>query len=750
MGGSPSSKPAPVRQANIMFSKRKSLSLGRASIKVYVIKGDLATENNDATVCTASKNLDLKRGRASRALLDVAGDGMQVDCASKYPTGIDFSEVAVVDAGNLPCQKVFFVALPVLGTGHQELKGLKRLITKCLNEANNNKFKSIALPSLGTGLLNYPADQVANITLQSIEEFSNQPQTISLKYVNIVIFHKDSDSYNAFVTAAKSWTSSAGEATGGVKPKVIPIGLRSIVSRQMSNGDGRNSIGNIKIHVVEGEIAKFKDAEIIVNNTDSNLKLRNGGMSEAILEEAGEELQEECDSDYPNGIKIGEIAVTGSYNLGCKEIYHGTLPKWDKNKAATATKPLCRFVCSCLKQAEQDRIKSIAFPTIGTGSLNYPANISAETMFQCFKKHQNTCAQTSLSDIYIVVYTKGDQWKSIKKTFEDELQKALSAEDIDEELEDDESNDVMYKILEQAAKNALDRTMAPPKGTPDWFKHQFKTNPRPPCYWTEFTTKKTLKDWQLDSDDLKPHRVVVDNQTFNTVKFLTENTWQSQHVGKGRDSRGLDNLKYSNIRVTKVERIENCELFEKYALKRQELFRRAGKYGNFDLLESVKQSSGPILTTSAIQQGSVLDLDVHPEINEHYMFHGTQEEVVDTIMKQGLDSRLGGTDAMFGQGVYAAESSTKSDQYADPVSKRSRGEKKMFLIRMCLGQVYVTRTPKPYARAPCKRCYEDKCSCNDNSFFDSVVGDGGWNFREFVVYDRTQVYPEYLITYQRV
>jgi hypothetical protein len=34
--------------------------------------------------------------------------------------------------------------------------------------------------------------------------------------------------------------------------------------------------------------------------------------------------------------------------------------------------------------------------------------------------------------------------------------------------------------------------------------------------------------------------------------------------------------------------------------------------------------------------------------------------------------------------------------------------------------------------------------------YDSVVDDAGRLFREFVVYDGSQCYPEYLITYRRV
>ncbi|XP_060577021.1 protein mono-ADP-ribosyltransferase PARP14-like isoform X2 [Ruditapes philippinarum] len=740
-----------TKHRNMNFNERKRVPLGAANINVCIIKGDLTIEKSDVIVCTASKNLDLSRGRASKALLEKAGSMMKDDCEQQYPDGIEYDEIAVVNAGNLPCKKVYFVALPVWGTGHDEQKGLETLLKKCIKCASDNNCESIAFPALGTGLLKYPADKVAHWTLQYVEDFSNSTPNTSLKYVNIIVFYQDNASFNAFEQEARSRSSksSQGGASGGVKAKNA-IGMRSIVSRQMSNGggDGRDSIGNINVSIKVGELTSFQ-ADVIINNTQEDLQLDSGALSNAILDAAGPGLQEECDECYPHGIQGGEIASTGGYSLKASRVYHGTLPTWNNNKSASAKKPLCRFICNCLKQAERDQFQTLAFPTLGTGSPSYPARISAQTMFECIKKHQNTCSNTCISDIIIVVYNKGDNWKKIRAAYEQELSKALD-HDSDDEEDEESNNKAMYRLLEMAAKNSLERTVAPPKGTKDWFKHQYKTNPRSPGYWTEFTDNKTLKDWRLDCDDVRPKRILVDQQTFDAVKKVALETWQKQHVGQGRDAKGLDSLNYSNIRITKVERIENCELFEKYALKRQDLFHQASKQGEFTRLDKVKGSSGKIMTTSSIPKDSALSRDIHLEINEHYMFHGTLESVVDTIIKQGLDCRLGGASAMFGQGVYAAESSTKSDQYADPKTNRTSGEKKMFLIRMCLGKMYVVNQPKAFARAPCMQCYMDKCSCTDNSFFDSVVGDGGWNFREFVVYDRTQVYPEYLISYVRV
>ena len=196
------------------------------------------------------------------------------------------------------------------------------------------------------------------------------------------------------------------------------------------------------------------------------------------------------------------------------------------------------------------------------------------------------------------------------------------------------------------------------RGSTEWFKEQYKSEPRTPSYWTVFHSKKTLKDWHIDSEDIKPCAVPVDLATFQAVEKVVKDSWKSQFVGHGRDAQGLGG--YSRINLTSVERIENSEIFEKYFQKRQELFHKAVKVGTFKRLEDVKDSTSSVLTESTLSD--VLMKDLYPEINEHYLFHGTRD--VKTIINQGLDTRLAGSGAMFGPGIYFAESSTKADQYA--------------------------------------------------------------------------------------
>ncbi|XP_052796100.1 uncharacterized protein LOC128228688 isoform X2 [Mya arenaria] len=745
---------SPRRQGhqNQMFSERRKLALGRGKINVCIIKGDLTTEKVDVVVCTANKNLDLSRGRASKVILEAAGVDLINDVQSKYPNGIDYDTIAAVNPGNLPCTKVYFVALPVAGTGKDEKKVLETVLTMCLTEADNHGKASMSIPALGTGFLKYPNEMVVKTTLQCIENYSNNHPSTKLKYVNVVIYYKDEAVFDAFETEARI-RSSGGAA--GAKPKIrgpsrgaATIGVRSIMKGINVEGPHRvGCLGNTSVRIVPGKLAQFK-ADVLVNNTKADLKLANGALSESLLEAAGTKLQDECDESYPNGVRQGDVAVTEGYKLDCK-IYHGNLPKWDK-KNYSAKRILCRFVCNCLEEANADQtVTSIAFPALGTGSLNFPADVSANIMLKCISKFITSHNDSRLSKISIVVYNQGKDWQKVQAAFDDELKAVLKAENEEEDDDDNAEMTLPFKMLEMAAKNSMDRANAPPRGVDHWFKFMCKAQPRTPSYWSHFHDRQTLIDWALDTrvGSQKAHIIDVDTSTFHAIDKLVQDTWVRDHVGQGRDAHGLGNLNYDSIQVTKIARIENYELFTQYYHKRIELFKKGIKKGAFKALENLKGSSAKLMTTARIASSTVLAKDIYSEINEHYVFHGTS--VANQIVQQGLDSRLAGAQAMFGQGVYCAESSTKADQYADPRDKRTLNNLNMLLCRVCLGEMYVTSTPYTFARAPCKECSKDKCSCTDNDFYDSVVADGQWNFREFVAYDRQQVYPEYLITYNR-
>ncbi len=127
--------------------------------------------------------------------------------------------------------------------------------------------------------------------------------------------------------------------------------------------------------------------------------------------------------------------------------------------------------------------------------------------------------------------------------------------------------------------------------------------------------------------------------------------------GTGADSH---KIRFKSFKVSKVERVENLKLWEKYALKRDDILKSTS---------SPSSSSPDVNICKNHQLATYLQSEprhtmhgLHTSVGECYLFHGTSLTAVDAIVNTGFDPRLGG--GCFGHGCYFAENSSKSDQYS--------------------------------------------------------------------------------------
>lgn len=206
--------------------------------------------------------------------------------------------------------------------------------------------------------------------------------------------------------------------------------------------------------------------------------------------------------------------------------------------------------------------------------------------------------------------------------------------------------------------------------TKEFVEVMVRDEPEVPCYWKNFKKGETLKSLLLSAKHFltrKPFELVEvnkDSVAFCTIVKMINATFDCKVVGQGQDASGLDAFGYTKLFVLKIERVENLRLYEQFTLKRQELFRclYASGLGRYPKLEDIPSCTGSVATKRFVNAS--LDKDVYPEINEHLLFHGTKDSSVEVICKDGLDPRLSSGNAMFGSGIYGAESATKADQYA--------------------------------------------------------------------------------------
>lgn len=183
--------------------------------------------------------------------------------------------------------------------------------------------------------------------------------------------------------------------------------------------------------------------------------------------------------------------------------------------------------------------------------------------------------------------------------------------------------------------------VAPQRGTKAYLEWKYKEETRPPPYWSKFTSKKKLKDWNLAVKGGAAHMEAVDQTTHQSIETAFKHSM-------------------GGSQIVSIHRIENVELFLKYSEECQRLFRKAIVEGAFVDLSRGKGSSGPAKTMQHLHQG--MHSHTYPEINEYYFFHGTKPGYVSVITGQGLDNRLANA-GLLGTGVYGAEDAAKSSGY---------------------------------------------------------------------------------------
>lgn len=159
---------------------------------IKTVKGDITKITDVQAIVNAANNSLLGGGGVDGAIHRAAGPELLAECRTLH--GCETGKAKITKAYNLPCDYVIHTVGPIWNGGRRKEE---ELLASCyfhsMQVALEHGIRSIAFPSISTGVYSFPIELAAKIAVKTVSRFWEDNEN-SFDIVEWVLFDSATES----------------------------------------------------------------------------------------------------------------------------------------------------------------------------------------------------------------------------------------------------------------------------------------------------------------------------------------------------------------------------------------------------------------------------------------------------------------------------------------------------------------------------------------------------------------------------